>query len=276
MFVILFVVTLSACSNEERSYSNLSYLQVEQINNPIEEDEGEKLVEENNDLYVKWTAELVKIDSKKKIYLREEGLPQIEVKLENILDSDSYKKGDIITISGKLKEYKNGIFTFTPTWKIEKGLIEPPTDSELEVVNKYRKDFSVIIQTAEQEKQKEIEKSALQKAAEEDAKKFKIVSTVDYAHNSLIFHVETGAKNMEELEKVVRLIYDSEKKDIVSRDAIDIYFYPIGTLEFNSDAIFAESAMAFTKIGRAQTLLESTYTFSITISNTTEKKIFNL
>lgn len=283
LLLILFTsLLLVACGNKkEREYIDIPYLQKEAIDNLdsyLEDkninNKNENIVKESKGKFIRWTASVKKINSDKKITLQEQGLPLIEVKLNDKVLND-IKDGDIITVSGTLDKYEHGLFVITPKWKIDDGIILETSEKDTQNILDYQSAYSNAVKAKTKE---QYEKSPVTNINQENKSipKFEIVSTVDYAHNSLIFHVETDAKNMEELEKVVRLIYDSEKKDIVSRDAIDIYFYPIGTLEFNSDAIFAESAMAFTKIGRAQTLLESIYTFSITINNTPEKKIFNL
>lgn len=165
--MLLTTLILAACgSNKERTHINIAYLQenaIENLDEYLKDDNtnstNEKIVEESKKEFIRWTATVQKINTDTKITLQEDGLPLIVVKLKEKISED-VKVGDIITVSGTLDKYEYGLFTITPKWRMEKGLIVETSEEDKQNVLDYQKAYSdaVAVKTKEEaEAQEEIQ-----------------------------------------------------------------------------------------------------------------------
>jgi hypothetical protein len=136
-----------------------------------------------------------------------------------------------------------------------------PTSETAKEISNFEKEDS------KQEKTQTSSTPKNNKSSEEN--KYEIVSISTVAHNTKHYKLKTNAKTKEEYISIIKdIALETKSKDY---DGVFIDFYNFDTKEpLNTDNQKADGGIAYTNIGRAQTLLEENNTFYIEIGNDLE------
>lgn len=241
LLVLMMVILLTACGEDitERTYANFAYLNFEAIelgtypNNELSDKTNKDKVKSLEDEFVKWTATVSKVVSDKKIYLQEENLGKVEVKLMEKPDRE-IEVGDVVTVSGKLTSYVHGIIN-APTWKVKKAVIIETSDEDKQTVTAYQEAFEEqekALAQKDEEESKELQVAAAAEAAEQEA----LMQTTEGKIETLIgFATEMGVKEVMDIRD------DEDYWVIEVRDSLGI------TAKLNRSARLDKTASFFEK-----------------------------
>ena len=149
VFLSFTMLFLGGCGDDvgERKYSGIQYLNYDAlselgdyVHDNIGDDANDNLAEslQDTDKYIKWTATVTEVTTDKKVTLKEEELPEVQIKLSHKIDKNEVEIGDIVTVSGKLDKYVHGLFGTIPLWKIEDGAIIKTTKKEKQKLIDYQ------------------------------------------------------------------------------------------------------------------------------------------
>lgn len=182
--IILIVVFLGGCQNggtkKETKKNSKEFIEVSYMDSMLDakitDAEIESLIKDNRGKFVRWTAQVEEIGDYGILKMQLEGLPFVSASfnrsIKNRKEFKEYKKGDIITVSGNLYEYRRSLFESSlPIWKLSDCTLENTTEEEKQLVVEYNKKIE-----GEMAKRKEEETVAKAKAEEEANK---VIST-DY------------------------------------------------------------------------------------------------
>lgn len=118
-----------------RSYSDFSYIDAN--SNFKADSEATSYVKSHNNQCIIWTVPIKEISGNKLLVLQASGLSQVYANFDYTIDTQGYKNGQVITISGYLKSYTKSFLGEAPAWTLSNCRIEKTDSKAKDDLNNY-------------------------------------------------------------------------------------------------------------------------------------------